>query len=199
LHSTSEHGVSSITTITTADAHTSAASSRLNWHPRHFKWTHPFRWKTKSGFCACAITFRTCFSNNWQWRSETTPTGLEMGRCWVSLLLSVISFLVHKQASFVVHKLARLEFLRNLLLKILIIVLGTLQLWQLYVITHYPRHTRSTKYSRADPQHHSSSLSSFAATDEVEPRMLLNYYFLINTAEISQWNTPTKQQYKQRT
>ena len=28
LHTTSEHGVSS---ITTADAHTSAASSRLNW------------------------------------------------------------------------------------------------------------------------------------------------------------------------
>ena len=30
LHSTSEHGVSS---ITTADTHTSAASSRLNWRP----------------------------------------------------------------------------------------------------------------------------------------------------------------------
>ena len=30
LHSNSEHGVS---TITTADAHTSAASSRLNWRP----------------------------------------------------------------------------------------------------------------------------------------------------------------------
>ena len=30
LHNTSEHGVSS---ITTADAHTSAAISRLNWHP----------------------------------------------------------------------------------------------------------------------------------------------------------------------
>ena len=30
LHTTSEHGVSS---ITTADAHTSAASSRLNWSP----------------------------------------------------------------------------------------------------------------------------------------------------------------------
>jgi len=24
---------------------------RLNWHPRQFKWTRPFRWKTKSGFC----------------------------------------------------------------------------------------------------------------------------------------------------
>jgi len=29
LHTTSEHGESS---ITTADSHTSAASSRLNWH-----------------------------------------------------------------------------------------------------------------------------------------------------------------------
>ena len=56
LHTTSELGVSS---ITTADAHTSAASSRLNWRPRRFKWTRPFRRKTKSGFCACAITFQT--------------------------------------------------------------------------------------------------------------------------------------------
>jgi hypothetical protein len=59
LHTTSEHGVSSITTITTADAYTSAASSRLNWRPRRFKWTHPFRRNTKSGFCACGITFQT--------------------------------------------------------------------------------------------------------------------------------------------
>jgi hypothetical protein len=42
LHTTSEHGVSS---ITTADAHTSAASSRLTWRPRRFKWTRPFRRK----------------------------------------------------------------------------------------------------------------------------------------------------------
>jgi len=55
-HTTSERGVSS---ITTADAHTSAASSRLNWRPRWFKWTRPFRRKMKSGFCACAITFQT--------------------------------------------------------------------------------------------------------------------------------------------
>jgi hypothetical protein len=40
-------------------------SSRLNWRPRRFKWTHPFRRKTKSGFCACAITFQTqCTSVN---------------------------------------------------------------------------------------------------------------------------------------
>ena len=54
-HTTLEHGVSS---ITTTDAHTSAASSRKNWYPCQFKWTHPFQQKTKSGFCACAITFQ---------------------------------------------------------------------------------------------------------------------------------------------
>jgi len=41
-----------------ADAHNSAASSRWNWRPRRFKWTCPFRRKTKSGFCAYAITFQ---------------------------------------------------------------------------------------------------------------------------------------------
>jgi hypothetical protein len=56
LQTTSERGVAS---ITTADAHTSAASSRLNWRPRLFKLTLPFRRKTKSGFCTCAITFQT--------------------------------------------------------------------------------------------------------------------------------------------
>ena len=55
LHTTSEHGASS---ITTADAHTSADSSQLNWLPRWFKWAHPFCQETKSGFCACAITFQ---------------------------------------------------------------------------------------------------------------------------------------------
>jgi hypothetical protein len=56
LYTTSEHGVSR---ITTADAHTSAASSRLSWRPWRFKWTRPFRRKTKSDFCECAITFQT--------------------------------------------------------------------------------------------------------------------------------------------
>jgi hypothetical protein len=55
LHITSERGVSN---ITTADTHISAASSRLNWRPRRFKWTRPFRRKTKSVFCPCAITFQ---------------------------------------------------------------------------------------------------------------------------------------------
>jgi len=61
LHTTLEHGVSS---ITTADAHISAASSRLNWLLRRFKWTRPFRRKTKPGFCACAITFQTQSTHN---------------------------------------------------------------------------------------------------------------------------------------
>jgi len=56
LHTTPGHGVSS---STTADAHTSAASGRLNWRPCRFKQTRPFRRKTKSGFCACAITLQT--------------------------------------------------------------------------------------------------------------------------------------------
>ena len=55
LHTTSKLGVSS---ITTADAHTSAASSRLNWCPCRFKWTRLFRRKMISGFCVCAITFQ---------------------------------------------------------------------------------------------------------------------------------------------
>jgi len=57
LHTASEHGVSS---ITTADAHTSAASSRLNWRPCRFKWTRPFRRKTKSDFWACVPSHFKC-------------------------------------------------------------------------------------------------------------------------------------------
>ena len=56
LHTTSEHVVSN---ITTADSHNSAANSRLNWRPCRFKWTRPFRLKTKSVYCACVITYET--------------------------------------------------------------------------------------------------------------------------------------------
>jgi len=58
-HTTSECGVSS---ITTADAHTLAAGSQLNWHPCRLKWTRPFQRKIKSGCCACAITFQTHYN-----------------------------------------------------------------------------------------------------------------------------------------
>ena len=56
LHTTLEHDVSS---ITTADAHTSAASSRLNWRaPADLNRLVRVARKTKYGFCACAITFQ---------------------------------------------------------------------------------------------------------------------------------------------
>ena len=61
LHTTSEHGVSS---ITTADAHTSAASSQLKWRPRRFKWTRPFWGKTKCVLCTYAIVFQTQSTNH---------------------------------------------------------------------------------------------------------------------------------------
>jgi hypothetical protein len=60
LHTTSEHGVSS---ITTTDAHISVASSRLNWRFRRFTWTRPFCQKAKFGFCAYAITFQMQSNN----------------------------------------------------------------------------------------------------------------------------------------
>ena len=96
----SERGVS---IITNADAHTSAAISRLNWRIRRFKWTPPFSFsfishsidliqrKTKSGFCACAITFQTefacarqqqtaCYRGNFRVFSATTKHhGLNLG------------------------------------------------------------------------------------------------------------------------
>jgi len=74
LHTTSEHGVS---IITTADAHTSAASSR---RPNPFKRTRPFRRKTKSGFCACAITFQlapTFLANLSTWQPSAIWHSLE--------------------------------------------------------------------------------------------------------------------------
>ena len=51
LHTTSEHGVSS---ITTADAHTSAASGRLNWrHTGRFKWTRSVSRERRNLVSAC--------------------------------------------------------------------------------------------------------------------------------------------------
>ena len=121
LHTTSEHVVSS---ITTADAHTSAASSGLNWSPCRFnplnaefnpifhllallgahhilhvsrirvKWTRPFRRKTKSGFCACTITFSAvshCFvepaavPSIWQ---KLHKTSRQISHCTSKFILS---------------------------------------------------------------------------------------------------------------
>ena len=101
LHTTSEHGVSS---ITTADAHTSAASSRLNWRPRRFKSTCPFRRKTKSAFCGCAITFQTqstcCFHCLQQDKGQWRYIWLNVLRCGTTILglkrvyLLIISWLM---------------------------------------------------------------------------------------------------------
>ena len=71
LHTTSEHGVSS---ITTADAQTSAASSWLNWRTRRFKCTRSFRRKKKNVFCACAITFQLASTPMRKTTSEYTAS-----------------------------------------------------------------------------------------------------------------------------
>ena len=69
LHTTSEHGVSS---ITTADAaHLGCQQSTELTPPGRFKWTPPFRRKTNSGFCACAMTFQTQ-RNVWHTKTDTT-------------------------------------------------------------------------------------------------------------------------------
>ena len=93
LHTTSEHGVSS---ITTADAHTSAASSRLNWRPRRFKWARPFRRKTKSGFWACTITFQLA-----------TTHSLLHRRVRVKEKRSILLTILRKKASWIGHTLRR--------------------------------------------------------------------------------------------
>ena len=46
-HATSERGISS---IIKADAHTSAASSRMNWRPHRFEWTRSFSGKDEIWF-----------------------------------------------------------------------------------------------------------------------------------------------------
>ena len=63
LHTTSEHGVSS---ITTADAHTSGCQQSTELTPPHWADLNGlvrFARKTKSGLCACAITFQTQSTN----------------------------------------------------------------------------------------------------------------------------------------
>ena len=118
LHTTSAHGVSS---ITTADAHTSAASSRLNWRLRRFNWTRHFRRKTKSGFGACAVTFQTqsthacCFdSREWLWPWQRGPGPLSQAfPCRQNIFLSKKE--VHVPSSFIFRcpPLARCSFYHN--------------------------------------------------------------------------------------
>jgi len=89
FHGTSEHGVSSITTITTADAHTSAASSQLNWRlladlnglvhfaerrnlvsalvPSHFKLSLIDNWRIKKPTRCHMIFYCTSYRLNMFW------------------------------------------------------------------------------------------------------------------------------------
>ena len=83
LHTTSEHVVSSITTITTADADTSAASSQLNWPPpsTDLNGLVLFFRKMKSGFCMCAITFQMQSTTN----QRSIPFGISFS-CWFKVI-----------------------------------------------------------------------------------------------------------------
>jgi hypothetical protein len=50
----------------------------LGWtnFPLRFKWTRPFRRKTKSGFCACAITFQTHYTSLLRLHRNSNSTGV---------------------------------------------------------------------------------------------------------------------------
>ena len=76
LHTTSEHGVSS---ITTADAYTSADSSRLNWRPRRFKRTRPFRRKTKIWFLRACHHVSNAVYHEWPDTDVQMATDLYYG------------------------------------------------------------------------------------------------------------------------
>ena len=104
LHTTSERGVSS---ITKADAHTSAASSRLNWRPCRFKWTRPFRRKKKSGFCACVITFQTQSNKFYVWLVHVSSRLCTKAMGWPNFAIDsrhwVLRLEVNLQWSYVVR------------------------------------------------------------------------------------------------
>jgi hypothetical protein len=102
LPTTSEHGVSS---ITTADVRTLAAGSRLNLCFCWFKWTRLFRQKTKSGFCACAITFQM---QSTHMRLLGTELQLLLVECFSAVLAINMSFGCYIRGSFVL-----LEGLQN--------------------------------------------------------------------------------------
>ena len=90
---------SSVTTIVLARPALQESQYSTELTPRRYKWTRPFRWKTESGFCACAITFRLHSTNgdclqieqkvpgNWilcsEWRPGTGEKREKMGDCGV--------------------------------------------------------------------------------------------------------------------
>jgi hypothetical protein len=75
-HMTAEHRHTREVKTLQADVHCSPANSRLNSTPPppytcRFKWTRPFRGKTKSSFCACAITFQMQSTSNYAIKSSS--------------------------------------------------------------------------------------------------------------------------------
>jgi len=105
-HMTAEHRIAWAVQGLQAEVHSSPTSSRVNWRPRLFKWTRPFRRKTKYGSCACAITFQTqstqvsknttryelllracAFTCGWRrsgsrWQTNCTSRGARFWRGW---------------------------------------------------------------------------------------------------------------------
>ena len=95
-HMTAEHRLARAVQTLRADVHSSSASSRLNWRLYRFKWTRPFRRKTKSGFCACAMAFQTQSTTGsvtnipvWSNFCTTMYTPLTAPK-WYSLVLKVL-------------------------------------------------------------------------------------------------------------
>jgi len=104
-YTTSEHSVSSITAITTADAHASAASSRINWHPRRFKCIRLFRRKTKSGFCECAITLQTQSTTG---KTNSKFLNSNVTEQFISKLFSLTMIHLYRNMSDIRHYIYRL-------------------------------------------------------------------------------------------
>ena len=78
LHTISEHGVSR---ITTADAHTSAASSRLNWRTCRFKWTRPVPLKDEIWFMRVCHHISDAVYEEfmwWRWQGKTEYSGKDL-------------------------------------------------------------------------------------------------------------------------
>jgi hypothetical protein len=89
---TAEHRLARAVQTLQAEVHGSPASSPLNWRPRRFKWTRPFGWKTKSGFCACAITFQSQSTTSYNIQQFTfCPHSVFMCFAWISEQRTIIS------------------------------------------------------------------------------------------------------------
>jgi len=97
-HMTAEHRLARAVQTLQADVHSSPASSWLYWRPRRFKRTRPFRRKTKSGFCACAITFQTQSTTNplLQHSSSTMLLQNQLGKSkFFSTLQTLLRWWIH--------------------------------------------------------------------------------------------------------